>query len=277
MEIIDAHNHYWHYEPQEYSWIGEEHGPLKKDCLPADLDPELEKHNVTGTIAVQARQNLEENRFLLQVADRNPIVKGVVGWLDLRAGNVEENLQSYASAAKSVGLRHFIQSEPEEGFMLRDDFRRGIAALKHWGLTYDILIGHRQLAETVKFVELFPDQPFVLDHIAKPPIKAGIIEPWKTEMQQLARHPQLHCKISGLVTEADWQHWQEEELKPYLDVVFEAFGPDRLMFGSDWPVCLLAAPYSKVVKLVKGYIAQLPEQDQEKIMSHNAKAFYKLK
>jgi L-fuconolactonase len=275
MEVVDAHNHYWRYDPVEFGWMGVEHRPIKQDFLPSDLAPALEKHNITGTIAVQARESMEENRFMLAQAAQHGVVKGVVGWIDFRADNFEYDLQAIAKDPKLVGLRHFVQSRPA-GYMLQASFKRGIAALKPLGLTYDILIGHRQLPEAVKFVEAFPDQKFVLDHIAKPPIKAGELEPWKTNISLLAAHSQVHCKLSGMVTEADWQHWQEDHIKPYLDVVFEAFGPDRLMFGSDWPVCLVAAPYQRVIGLVKDYIQQLPYHEQEKIMGKNARTFYNL-
>ncbi len=277
MDRIDAHNHYWYYDAQEYSWIGEEQALLKRDFLPEDLLPELEKQGVVGTVAVQARERLEENRFLLELANKSEVVQGVVGWIDYNDDHFEEKLKAFAMNPKAVGLRHFIQSAPDETYMFREEFMRGIAALKRYGLTYDILIGHKQLPATLKFVELFPDQPFVLDHIAKPPIKAGLLEPWKTHIQQLALHPHVHCKLSGLVTEADWNHWREEDIEPYLEVVLEAFGSDRLMFGSDWPVCLLAAPYNRVLSLLERYIKQIPLEDQEKIMGRNARSFYKLK
>ncbi|AHM59458.1 amidohydrolase 2 [Flammeovirgaceae bacterium 311] len=275
MEVVDAHNHYWKFDPQEFSWMGQEHSPIKRDFLPADLGPELARYNITATIAVQARESMEENLFMLELAAQNPVVKGVVGWIDFNGDAFEEELQLLAKDQKLVGIRHFVQSQPE-GFMLKPGFKQGIAALKSYGLTYDILIGHQQLPEAIQLVEAFPDQKFVLDHIAKPPIKAGQLEPWTTNILALAQHPHVHCKLSGMVTEADWQHWQEDQVKPYLDVVFKAFGADRLMFGSDWPVCLLAAPYERVIALVRDYIRQLPKLEQEKIMGNNARMFYNL-
>ncbi|WP_224996423.1 amidohydrolase [Cesiribacter sp. SM1] len=275
MEVVDAHNHYWQYNSVEFGWMGAEHESIKRDFLPHHLASELEKHNITATVAVQARESMEENSFLLALAAQHSVVKGVVGWADFRADTFEQDLHLIAEHPKLVGLRHFVQSRPE-GYMLQESFQRGIAALKALGLTYDILIGHHQLPEALKLVALFPDQKFVLDHIAKPPVRAGELEPWKTNISRMAAHPQLYCKISGMVTEADWQHWQEDQIKPYLDVVFEAFGPDRLMYGSDWPVCLLAAPYQRVIGLVKGYIQQLSLTEQEKIMGGNARSFYNL-
>lgn len=276
MLKIDAHNHYWQYSPQDYSWINDDMDILKKDFSPAGLKPFIEKYEINGLVAVQARQHHQDNDFLLQQAMQHSIVKGVVGWVDLSADDVEEHLSAYASFPKFVGVRHMVQSEPDENFLLRADFMRGVGLLKSYGLAYDILISHTQLPVTIKFVERFPDQKFVLDHIAKPPIKTGDITPWKENICNLAKNSQVLCKLSGLVTEADWKEWKVSDIVPYLDVVFDAFGPERLMFGSDWPVCLVAADYDQVWEIIKKYIAQFRKDDQEKILGINALKFYNL-
>lgn len=276
MLVIDAHNHFWQYDPMKHGWIGDDISLLRRDFFPDQLRPTLDQHGVNGVIAVQARQSHDENRFLLKLADEEPFIKGVVGWVDLSADDVEESLQLFVQHPKFVGIRHMVQSEADEGFLLRKDFHRGVAFLKQYGLAYDILIHEKQLAVTRKFVERFPEQRFVLDHIAKPPIKAGVLEPWARQIKQLANNTQILCKISGLVTEADWGNWREADIRPYLDVVFNAFGPDRLMFGSDWPVCLIASDYERVFELITGYIALFEKEDQEKIMGLNAAKFYEV-
>lgn len=276
MLKIDAHNHFWQYNPKDYSWIDDSMTILKKDFSPEELKLFTEKYDIDGLVAVQAYQSHKDNDFLLQQAIHHPIVKGVVGWVDLSAEKVEEDLETYAHFPKFVGIRHIVQSEPDKNFLLREEFRRGVGFLESYKLAYDILISQAQLPMAIKFVERFPDQKFVLDHIAKPPIKAGIIDPWKENIRNLAKNSQVLCKLSGLVTEADWKEWKVSDLTPYLDVVFEAFGPDRLMFGSDWPVCLLAARYDQVYKVIHDYIAQYRKEDQEKIMGINAIKFYDL-
>lgn len=276
MLKIDAHNHYWRYNSKAYSWINDRMTILKSDFSPDQLKPFTEQYDIDGMVAVQACQSHEDNDFLLQQATHHSIVKGVVGWVDLSAENVEVDLESYARFPKFVGIRHMVQSEPDEKFLLREEFRRGVGLLESYNLAYDILISQAQLPIAIKFVELFPEQKFVLDHIAKPPIKFGIINPWKENIRRLARNSQVLCKLSGLVTEADWKEWKVSDLTPYLDVVFEAFGPDRLMFGSDWPVCLVAARYDQVYKVIHDYIAEYSKEDQEKIMGINAVKFYNL-
>lgn len=276
MLIIDAHNHFWQYDPVGYNWIGDDISFLRHDFLPQHLQPILQEHGVSGSIAVQARQSLEENEFLLRLAADSSFIRGVVGWVDLAAGDVEEALQQLAQYQKFVGIRHMVQSEIDDRFLLRKDFNRGVGLLKEYNLAYDILIHEQQLPATIKFVGRFPDQKFVLDHLAKPRIAAGVIRPWEQHIRELAKNPQVFCKLSGLVTEANWKSWQEADILPYLDVVFEAFGPDRLMFGSDWPVCLIAADYERVLQLVTRYIAQSELADQEKIMGLNALKFYGL-
>ena len=276
MLIIDSHNHFWHYDSRKYGWIGDDMPVLKRDFLPEHLQLVHQHHSVNGTIAVQARQTHEENRMLLNLARENAFIKGVVGWVDLSDDQVAEDLDYFARDPKFVGIRHMVQSETDPEFLLREDFVRGVGLLKAYGLAYDILIHAGQLAVTNRFVMRFPDQKFVLDHIAKPAIKAGVLDPWAQQIRALAEHPQVYCKLSGLVTEADWANWEEADVLPYLEVVCEAFGPDRLMFGSDWPVCLLAADSGRVLKVITNYIAQFDIEDQKKIMGMNALRFYNI-
>jgi len=248
--------------------------PIRRDFLPADLAPLLAAAGLDGSIAVQARQNLDENRFLLDLADRHPLVKGVVGWVDLRSDRVEEQLAEFAKHPRFVGVRHVVQDEPDDNFMLRPDFLRGIGKLRQFNLTYDILIFRKQLPAAIEFVEKIPDQPFVLDHIAKPFIRDGTLSPWREQMRELAKFPNLLCKVSGMVTEAKWERWKQEDFRPYLDVVFEAFGIERLMYGSDWPVCLLAGTYEQVFALARDYVAALPVAAREGFLGGNAERFY---
>ncbi len=249
---------------------------IRRDFLPADLESELRAQNMDGCVAVQARQSTTESRWLLELAAAASIVRGVVGWVDLCSPNVAAELDEFAGHPKFVGVRHVVQDEPDDGFMLRKDFQRGIAALCRFDLTYDVLVHPRQLPAAIVLAGKFPGQSFVLDHLAKPPIKAGALSPWRQQIQELAKFPNVACKVSGLVTEADWQAWRAEDFKPYLDVVFEAFGPDRLMFGSDWPVCLLAGSYERVFGLAQDYVRQLGVEAEAKFFGANAARFYGL-
>jgi L-fuconolactonase len=275
MMKIDAHQHFWSYDESDYGWIPKG-TPLHRSWLPQDLAPLLAAAGIDGTIAVQARQSIAESRWLLSLADESPVIKGVVGWADLRAENVSEDLAALAQHPKFVGVRHVLQDEPDETFMLRSDFMRGIARLAEFGLAYDLLIYPRQLPAAIELVRRFPEQRFVLDHLAKPDVKTGNLEPWREQIRALASSGNLSCKVSGLVTEADHRHWKAADLRPYLDVVFEAFGEDRLMFGSDWPVCLLAAEYAEVHALIADYVSPLPASARDKIMGSNAARFYRL-
>lgn len=271
---IDSHQHFWHYSPTEHTWMSDSMSAIRRDFLPEDLQPLLANLSFSGCIAVQARQSLEETRWLLELADRFSFVKGVVGWLDLRSPELPSQLEQFAHHPKLVGVRHVVQDEPDDEFMLRPDFRRGIAQLREFDLTYDLLLFPKHLPAAVRLVEEFPDQPFVLDHIAKPPIVQGLISPWLEDIQQLAQLPNVSCKLSGMVTEAKWQQWQPEDYRPYLDTVVEAFGSDRLMIGSDWPVCLLSSDYSSTMQLVIEYIQQFPEEAQAAILGGNCARFY---
>jgi L-fuconolactonase len=273
---IDAHQHFWHYAPVRDSWITDEMSVLQRDFLPEHLETELVEQGIDGSVAVQADQSEDETRFLLQLAQRHPFVVGVVGWVNLRAADVAERIEQFSRFERLCGVRHIAQAEPDD-FLARGDVVRGIGALGDFGLTYDILVYAHQLPTATSLVEKLPDQPFVVDHLAKPRIREGELEPWAAQMSELASHPNVWCKVSGLVTEADWSRWRAEDIHPYLDVVFEAFGPERLMFGSDWPVCLLAASYRRVRELIDEYAACLSTAERDKLFGGNAVRFYGLR
>jgi L-fuconolactonase len=274
---IDAHQHFWMYSEREYGWIDDSMAALRRDFLPADLKPELERNGFQGCVAVQARQTLEETRWLLELAEHAPLILGVVGWVDLRSPRLQLELESLAVNPKLVGVRHIVQSEPDERFLLQPDFLRGIAMLEEFDLAYDILIYTRHLPVAAEFVTKFPRQRFVLDHLAKPPIKSGAIDVWARGIQGLAAFSNVYCKVSGLVTEADWQAWKPEDIRPYLDLVFECFGPSRLMTGSDWPVCTVAGSYSRVMNLTKDYLGKYAEKERNAVLGENAATFWRLK
>ncbi len=273
---IDAHQHFWKYNTSDYSWISDQMEVLKRDFLPDNLFHELKGINFDGSIAVQARQSLEETRWLLKIAGNYEFVRGVVGWIDLCSEDSEKQLNEFTKNKKFAGVRHVLQDEPDERFMLSDSFLKGIDILGKYNLVYEILILPKHLAIADKLVERFPRQKFVLDHIAKPLIKEGTISPWKKEIQILARHPNLSCKLSGMVTEADWKGWKRKDFVPYLDVVFEAFGPSRLMIGSDWPVCTVSSSYNKTLEIVIDYIKNFSQTDRDMILGNNAMRIYKL-
>jgi L-fuconolactonase len=274
---IDAHQHFWIYDPREYEWIDGTMMPLRRDFLPADLRHELEREGFQGCVAVQARQSLQETRWLLDFAAQTPFIVGVVGWVDLRSSQAGADLELLARNPKLVGIRHIVQSEPDDRFLLQPDFLRGISLLGELDLAYDILIYPRHLAVAAKFVRHFPEQRFVLDHMAKPEIRSGKINQWKKGMAELAAYPNVYCKLSGLVTEADWNRWKPEDMRPYLDVAFEYFAANRLMIGSDWPVCTLAGSYSRVMGLVKDYLSGHSEWERDAVLGGNAKRFWRLK
>jgi L-fuconolactonase len=272
---IDSHQHFWNYNPTEYPWIRPE-WPIRRSYLPEALAPELKSCQIDGCVAVQARQTLTESEWLLELADRSPFIKGVVGWVDLRASDVASQLSRFAAHPKFVGVRHVVQDEPNDNFMLNPNFQRGISQLRQFDLKYDLLVFPRQLPAAISLASAFPEQPFVLDHIAKPPIKERVLDPWRELLQKLATLPNVCCKVSGLITEADWGHWHPSQFSPYLDVVLEAFGPDRVMFGSDWPVALLAGTYQQVFNLVREYVAPLGAGIEAGFFGGNAVNFYQL-
>jgi len=273
---IDAHQHFWKYSKEQYPWIGEGMEVLAQDRLPDDLNPLLEENGIGGTVAVQARQVVEETEALLTMAEEYDFIRGVVGWVDLRSPYVEAQLDQFKDRAKMVGVRHVVQDEPDDLFVLREDFMRGIGKLKAYDLVYDILIFPRQLAAAIELVERFPEQAFILDHMAKPYIKDKQMSPWQSDIKKLASFENVSCKISGMVTEADWHNWTAEDFRPYLEVVLEAFGTDRLTIGSDWPVCTLAGQYGNVLSIADDFIAQLSDNEQKAIWQGNPARIYGL-
>lgn len=273
---IDAHQHFWSYNPDEYGWIDDSLAGLRRDFLPENLRPELERSGFAGAVAVQARQTLEETHWLLELAASATFIVGVVGWVDLRSLQVRSQLESFAGNPKLVGIRHIVQSEPDDHFLLQPDFLRGVSVLGDLDLAYDILIYPRHLAVAAEFVRHFPGQRFVLDHLAKPSIKSGEMHAWARGIRELAALRNVFCKLSGLVTEADWQHWRAEQIRPYLDIAFECFGPDRLMIGSDWPVCTVAASYGRAVGVVEDYLTQHTAEVREAVLGGNAARFWRL-
>jgi L-fuconolactonase len=272
---IDAHQHFWRFNPERDAWITYEMRAIRRDFLPGDLNVALAANGFDGCVAVQADQSMAETQFLLGLARQHPFIKGVVGWVDLRSRRVDEEVETLANDHRLRGVRHVAQAEPDD-FLMREDVMRGIRCLGRAGLTYDILIHERQLPAAMALTARLPDQSFVVDHLAKPRIKAGALEPWATHLRELARRPNVCCKISGLVTEADWNGWRPEHLRPYLDVAFEAFGPNRVMFGSDWPVCLIAAPYARVLGVITDYAAALSATERDALFGGNATRFYGL-
>jgi L-fuconolactonase len=277
MSRIDAHQHFWQFDPIRDSWITEEMQPLRRNFGPADLQPLLQTSGIDGSVLVQADQSEEENHFMLAHAQAHDFIKGVVGWVDFRHPEVEERLAFYRQFPKMKGFRHVLQGEPDRAMMLSPSFRRGIARLEPFGYTYDILIYPDQLGYTREFVASFPNQPFVIDHIAKPHIKDRYItDEWRNAIHAVAAHENVWCKISGMVTEADWQHWKPEHLRVYIDTVVEAFGTERILFGSDWPVCLLAATYNRVLGVVQDYFSSFAAEEQTAFFGGNAIKFYSL-
>ena len=273
---IDSHQHFWRYNSVDYGWMSDKMGTLKQDRLPEDLKPLLVQAGIEGTVAVQARQTVSETEFLLELADQYEWIRGVVGWLDLRSPQFKSQLEKYATHPKLKGLRHVVQDEPDDGFMLQPEFLNGLSLLADFNLAYDLLLLPRHLPGAVEVVRKFPQQRFVLDHIAKPLIGEHVLTPWEADIRALAQFENVLCKVSGMVTEAAWRHWQATDFKPYLEVVFDCFEVDRLMFGSDWPVCTLSADYPQVVSIIQDYAKDLTVEAQDKIFGRNAAEFYQL-
>jgi L-fuconolactonase len=274
--IIDSHQHFWRYDAARHGWITEAMSAIRRDFMPEEFERECVTNGVDGSIVVQVDQSEEETHFLLGFSERDARVAGVVGWVDLRSPGVEERLQFFSQFKKLCGFRHIAEVEADD-FLVDRDFTRGISRLREFGFAYDILIYPKQLPAAIELVSRFPEQRFVVDHAAKPLIKSGALEPWAAYMRTIAQNPNVYCKVSGLVTEADWLRWKPEDIHPYLDVVFEAFGPERLMFGSDWPVCVLAASYKQVKELIETYVDTHAAQHKENIFGGNAIRFYGLK
>ena len=274
--VIDSHQHFWKYEPVKHSWIDDDMSVIRRDFSPSDLAKVYQENSIDGCVAVQADQTLEETDFLIDLASINNFIKGIVGWVDLRAENIENVLEKYSTDKIVKGFRHVVQGEADHNFLLRPNFSRGISLLEKHNFTYDILVFPHQLGSVLEFVKKFPHQKFVIDHIAKPYIKDGYFEGWATMMTAIGKHENVSCKMSGMVTEADFNTWTPEQIHPYMDTVLEAFGSKRILFGSDWPVCLVAGNYSKIKKLTTDFISQLSQIEQNSIMGNNAIEFYNL-
>jgi L-fuconolactonase len=276
LQTIDAHHHLWRYTPDEYGWLDDDMRALRRDFLPADLMAAMATAGIDGTVAVQARQTMEETRWLLDLADKTDAIRGIVGWADIAGEEFPGVMEEFDGRTKLKGLRHVIQAEKDEHYILREDFNSGIRTLLGSGLVYDILIYERHLPDTIYFVDEHPEQVFVLDHVAKPLIGKGVIEPWASRMRDLAQRENVWCKLSGMVTEADWKTWTPETLKPYLDVAVEAFGPHRLMAGSDWPVCLVASEYAQWFEVLRAYFAGFSDSERASVFGGTAIEVYGL-
>ncbi|MBD1385805.1 amidohydrolase family protein [Mucilaginibacter rigui] len=276
MRKIDSHQHFWVYDKQRHAWIDDTMQACQRDFLPADVQPILQQNSIEGCVAIQVDQTEADNDFTLGLAENNSFIKGIVGWVDLQADNIEERLQHYSSIKLMKGFRHILQGEPDDKFMLDAKFMYGISLLNKYGFSYDILIKPHHLPYAIELMAAFPDQRFVIDHLAKPFIKARKINGWKEGMEALAAYPNVSCKISGMVTEADWNNWKPEDFTPYLDVVFDVFGAKRVMYGSDWPVCNVAGGYAGVLNIIENYINRLTQNEQEHFWAKNAIEFYRL-
>lgn len=273
---IDAHQHFWMYDPLKYKWIDDTMAAIRYDFMPSDLWQVYNDNNIDGCVAIQAVQTLEETNFLITQSDEFSFIKGVIGWVDLRAHTLEAQLEQFSRQAIVKGFRHIVQGEPDPNFLLQADFLNGVSCLKKYNYTYDILVYPHQLGEVLEFVRHFPDQKFVLDHLGKPYIKEGHFDGWAVLVREIASAKNVYCKLSGMVTEADYHHWTPSQMMPYIELVLESFGTERIMFGSDWPVCLLAADYATVKQLVTDAIAKLSLDEQASIMGQNAINFYNL-
>lgn len=273
---IDSHQHFWIYNKAQHNWIDDAMSVIRRDFLPEDLQPIYASEGIDGCVAVQADQTLQETDFLLQLAEKHKFIKGVVGWIDLRADDLETQLSKYEGKDKLKGFRHVVQGEPDHNFLLRPAFLNGISIIEKCNYTYDILVFPHQLGAVLEFVKRFPNQKFVIDHLAKPYIKNGFFDGWATLIREIGKHENVFCKLSGMVTEADYNTWTAEQIHPYMDVALEAFGAERVLYGSDWPVCLVAGNYSEIKNLATNYIAKLTPVEQAKIMGENAVQFYNL-
>ena len=273
---IDSHQHFWNYNPQKHAWINEEMLILRKDYLPEQLQEVYSKNQIDGCVAVQADQSEVENLFLLDLAEQYNFIKGVVGWVDFRAPKVQGRLEYFSHYKKLKGFRHVVQGEADPNFILRHEFKAGISLLEKYNFTYDLLVYPHQLGASLEFVRLFPNLKIVIDHLAKPYIKDGFFDGWANQMRAIAKYENVYCKISGMVTEADWKNWTPAHFKPYLDVVVETFGMQRLLFGSDWPVCLLAASYEQMLHLVEDYFKSFSPDEKKRFFGQNAVDFYHL-
>lgn len=274
MEIIDSHQHFWYYNPQTHGWIDDSMSVIRRDFLPAHLEEVLKENKVTGTIAVQVDQSISETQFLLDLAEDFDFIKGVVGWVDLRSDHLETQLDALAHQYKLVGFRHIVQAEQDPMFLMQPSFRRGLEIIFERGYTYDILIYPHQLAAALELIDRFPRAPFVIDHLAKPYIKSGYYKGWEILMREISQYPQVYCKWSGMITEANWYSWTPEDLKKYLEITADCFTADRLMYGSDWPVLNVAGTYQQVLDVILDHVSGWSNQEQSNVMGGNAKKFY---
>jgi len=273
---IDAHQHFWKYNPSDYVWIDSRMESLKKDYLPEDLSPHLSQLGIQGTIAVQARQMEVETNFLLQLAEQNQWILGVVGWVDFEGPDLEQRIERFAQHPRLKGFRELIHDMPDPNYAISEVHLGAIKLLEKYNLAYDLLLRPGHIPAAIDLVDKFPNQRFILDHIAKPEIRSGSKEPWQSRVKELAKRPNVYCKLSGLVTEADWTNWTREIVYPYLDICLGAFGPQRLMVGSDWPVCTLAGTYKEVMSLTLGYLESLSASEQQRVFSETCLEAYKI-
>jgi L-fuconolactonase len=275
--IIDSHQHFWKYNPSRHNWINDNMSVIRKDFMPSDLKTIYVENNIDGCIAIQVDQTINETNFLLNLAKENTFIKGVVGWIELRAPNINEVLNHYSNFEQIKGFRHLVQGENDNKFLLRSEFLRGISYLEKYNYVYDILIFPNQLEMALEFVKKFPNNKFVIDHIAKPNIKDNLYREWAKLMSKISNYENVFCKMSGMITEADYKLWTPDQITPYMDLVLKSFGSKRILFGSDWPVCLVAGSYKKVKELVVNFIEKLSENEKANVMGKNAINLYNIK
>lgn len=274
--VIDGHQHFWKYNPERHGWITDDMAAIRRDFLPKELEQIYRQNDIDGCVAVQVDQTEAETEYLLAFSRKYDFIKGIVGWVDLQAPDIKERLDHFSTETKVKGFRHIVQGESDPNFLLGQDFGRGIGRLKSYNFTYDILVYHHQLIQVEPFVAKFPGQLFIIDHIAKPDITKAEIDQWERHMRAIAKHENVYCKLSGMVTEADHQNWTYDQIAPYIDVVLECFGPSRLVYGSDWPVCLVAATYEEQFGVIQKAIEKLSPSEKKQILGENAIRFYHL-
>jgi L-fuconolactonase len=273
---IDAHQHFWKYAPTTHGWINDEMAVIRRDFLPNDLEPILSKHNIDGTVAVQADESIHETEFLLSLSEKHAFIKAVIGWIDLRSPQIHDQLAYFKKFRKLVGFRCIMQGQPDEAYLNNEIFIKNVALLKDFNYTYDLLVYHHQLPSVLKFIEKIPENRLILDHIGKPDIKAKNYSKWKENIFELAQHPGIYCKLSGMITEANYSTWKYDDIVPYMDAVGEAFGAERICFGSDWPVCLVAGNYDKMIGVVEKWASQLNQKDYNQLFGLNTSRFYNI-
>ena len=271
---IDSHQHFWQYKSDKQVWISEDMNQIRRDFLPADLEKIYETNKVDGCIAVQADESWNETEFLLDLANKNDFIRGVVGWIDLKSKNLEDQLHNARKHIKLKGFRSVIQGKPDDAYFTNKSFKEGLKVLGRFNFKFDVLVYHDQLPAANKFMDQFPDQHFILDHAGKPAIRAKEIKKWKEQVKIMSRNPLIYCKLSGLITEAEWKNWRYDDIKPYLEIAAEYFTTSRICFGSDWPVCLVAGTYEEVIGIMKKFLEQVNSEEKEKVMGINALQFY---